>query len=234
MKSNTAHKTVIAAVAVLAALALPMVAGAADTNTPKLVVKDSTGVTDRLVVTDKGYVGVGTSVPLGPIDIISNGITQTSAGLTIAHTTPGATPSASTAPNFSLYRNNTVDAGNNGNLRAGDRLGTFVFGSYVYPVSGASVLQRRGYLIFSAASNWTEASQSTQLDFYTSNVLSTNLAMRIANTGNVGIGTSAPKSKLHVVGIPVYANNAAAITGGLTAGAFYRTGADPDVLCIVH
>ena len=33
---------------------------------------------------------------------------------------------------------------------------------------------------------------------------------------------------------PTYANNAAAITGGLTQGQTYRTGADPDVLCIVH
>jgi len=52
--------------------------------------------------------------------------------------------------------------------------------------------------------------------------------------GNVGIDTSSPTSKLHVVGLPVYADNAAAILGGLTAGAFYRTGGDPDPVCVVH
>jgi hypothetical protein len=33
---------------------------------------------------------------------------------------------------------------------------------------------------------------------------------------------------------PVYANNAAAIAGGLIAGDIYRTGGDPDTICVVH
>ena len=39
---------------------------------------------------------------------------------------------------------------------------------------------------------------------------------------------------LAIVGLPVHANNAAAITGGLAAGDLYRTGADPDMVCVVH
>lgn len=34
--------------------------------------------------------------------------------------------------------------------------------------------------------------------------------------------------------LPVYANNAAAVAGGLTEGEFYRTGGDPDTVCVVH
>ncbi len=34
--------------------------------------------------------------------------------------------------------------------------------------------------------------------------------------------------------LPVYADNAAAIAGGLVAGNFYRTGSDPDTVCVVH
>jgi hypothetical protein len=52
--------------------------------------------------------------------------------------------------------------------------------------------------------------------------------------GSVGIGTTNPTSKLQVVGLPVYANNAAAIAGGLSVGAFYRTGANPDPVMVVH
>lgn len=37
-----------------------------------------------------------------------------------------------------------------------------------------------------------------------------------------------------VPGLPVFANNAAAVTGGLAVGTFYRTGADPDVVCVTH
>jgi hypothetical protein len=48
---------------------------------------------------------------------------------------------------------------------------------------------------------------------------------------NIGMGTTQPKSKLHVTGLPEYLNNADAIAHGLTPGAFYRTG---DVLKVVH
>ena len=47
---------------------------------------------------------------------------------------------------------------------------------------------------------------------------------RFTNSGNLGIGTAAPTSKLQVVGLPTYADNAAATTAGLTAGAFYHNG----------
>ena len=34
--------------------------------------------------------------------------------------------------------------------------------------------------------------------------------------------------------LPIYANNTLAISGGLSAGMFYRTGANPDLVCVVH
>ena len=47
---------------------------------------------------------------------------------------------------------------------------------------------------------------------------------------------SAQKARLDVLlgSLAVYANNAAAKAANLVAGDFYRTGADPDVVCVVH
>jgi len=60
---------------------------------------------------------------------------------------------------------------------------------------------------------------------------STSPISRMLDNGYFGIGTVAPTSKLQVVGLATYADNAAAITGGLTAGAFYiRTGHGLDVV----
>jgi hypothetical protein len=69
---------------------------------------------------------------------------------------------------------------------------------------------------------------NNSIDFYTSDgtaggTQATAILNLSLNGGNVGIGTNFPTSKLQVVGLPVFADNAAATTGGLTVGAFYRT-----------
>lgn len=57
--------------------------------------------------------------------------------------------------------------------------------------------------------------------------------MRITNAGFVGIGKT-PTAKFAVASLPSYANNAAAITGGQTAGDFYTvTGTNPLQVAVV-
>jgi hypothetical protein len=68
---------------------------------------------------------------------------------------------------------------------------------------------------------------SSELDILSSEI-------SISEGIGVGIGTFNPTSPLQVVGLPVYENNAAAVAGGLTPGAFYRTGDDPDLVAVVH
>lgn len=197
MKSNTTHKTIFAAVAVLAALALPMVAGAADTNEPKLVVKDSTGVTDRMVVTDMGRIGIGTSIPEGPIHVVSTGNTAKSAGFVLRHTAEGADPEGDAAPNFSFLRSNTADVPISGVLpRKDDALGFLNFLS----TSGLS----RAQIKVGAEAAWTSANQPSYIRFYTAAYNGTSTAasekMRLTSAGNLGVGVSNPTQKLVVNG----------------------------------
>lgn len=51
-------------------------------------------------------------------------------------------------------------------------------------------------------------------------------------TPKIGIGTSNPQSAFAVVGLPVYADNTAALAGGLVIGDFYRT--STGVLMVVY
>jgi hypothetical protein len=79
-----------------------------------------------------------------------------------------------------------------------------------------------------AASKWTNDATNTRValtnlsDGTTARTADRSFVIR--DNGYVGIGTIAPTSKLQVVGLPTHATNAAAITAGLTAGAFYHTG----------
>lgn len=54
------------------------------------------------------------------------------------------------------------------------------------------------------------------------------------NTGFTSNVNVLPAGGLQVIGLQVFANNAAAIGGGLAVGQFYRTGGDPDPVCVVH
>ncbi len=70
--------------------------------------------------------------------------------------------------------------------------------------------------------------------------LDTGLARNAAGVVEINLGTqngTFGDLKLRTIvatGVPIYANNAAAVAGGLAAGAVYRTNGDPDQLCIVH
>lgn len=74
----------------------------------------------------------------------------------------------------------------------------------------------------------TYANSSIQLGFGNVNTQWDDWSMALPvitlkGDGKVGIGTTTPTSKLQVVGLPTYADNTAALAGGLTSGAFYRT-----------
>ncbi|MFA5927998.1 MAG: hypothetical protein WC838_01685 [Candidatus Margulisiibacteriota bacterium] len=103
-------------------------------------------------------------------------------------------------------------------------------------VGGTNVLANNAYYSSgwkyntTAASNGIILNATGELSFYVSpsgtagtlNPMSERA--RFDTNGNFGINSTSPTAKLQVVGLAEYANNAAAIAAGLTAGAVYRTG----------
>lgn len=122
-------KSMVMGAAILAALTLPMVAGAAN----KLVVNGTDGSTPKMVVTDEGSIGIGTSYPISPLHIAAIGTSASAtdmskAAFNFSYTAYGSNPPVYMSPNFSLYRNNESTT-NSGRPRVGDALGSFGFGS---------------------------------------------------------------------------------------------------------
>ena len=70
--------------------------------------------------------------------------------------------------------------------------------------------------------NEDAGARANSISFLAGNGVGT--VMTVAANGYLGIGTDEPASQLHVMGLPVHADNAAAITAGLTVGAFYHNG----------
>lgn len=66
------------------------------------------------------------------------------------------------------------------------------------------------------------------------NLSSANGGIEISNAGTVILSSSATPPKYSILSLPIFASNAAAISGGLTSNDLYRTGADPDLVCVVH
>lgn len=102
-----------------------------------------------------------------------------------------------------------------------------------YPAGGIALISNNdGGIALMALS--THQGITNSIKFLIGGDATANEKMRLNPAGYLGIGTTNPTSKLQVVGLPVYTTNALAVAGGLSAGAFYRTGADPDHVCVVH
>lgn len=176
----------------LVGVALISAAGLAQAET-RFAVQDATGTADKMVVTDKGYVGVGTNAPTTAIQAKGSSFADTQI---ISHYT-GTDPTGSGG--FLAYRN-----GLNGATpvlpKKGERIGYMLFGSMHsdgFARNGAGVV---GF----ADEDWTSTSIPAYFTFEVAppngGAWSRAERMRITSTGNVGIGTKAPSQRLEVNG----------------------------------
>lgn len=236
---------VILAAAAIVALAVP--AMAAD----KLIVKDAAGTADVFKVTDAGVVtgaklGMGTTTPQAPIHLnypSALGVLAP-AGTTLYSVSTGfagSTQDNSFAADFTVA-DGTATAGMRGAIRGVRSRGTLLAPaaaaaedqvlSVLAGVYSGRVVNNAADISFivdgAVTDGGTQPTTATpvRISFKTRPTGWTWYErMTIKANGNIGINQTAPTSKLHVSGLLTYASNAAAITGGLTAGAFYTDGA---------
>jgi hypothetical protein len=170
------------------------------------------------MVINNGNVGIGTTTPRAKLDVRNGSIIASSATATNGSTIIEGyydqdTTGGSTAVMGTSYSTGGLVLGYG--LRPSNTTPNEFFSAFAH-AGGRSALvnDHQGFHLFSGAVQ-TVAIGSP---------LTMSEKMTVTTAGNVGIGTTAPTSKLQVVGLPVHATNAAAITAGLTAGAFYHAG----------
>lgn len=170
------------------------------------------GLTGSLTANYIPYAFDGDSLANSSIMTYTNGVTVFNSSL------DGATSGSS-----NITHSLTVAGGWRSSFYSDNGYGTEL-AFYTSNLKKAKIYDNYGYTVHSSAYRWSVN------DFNTGN---SKMWVDILNNGNVGIGENyfVPTSKLQVVGLAEYADNAAAITAGLTVGAFYRTG---DLLKVVH
>ncbi|BDV43453.1 hypothetical protein GURASL_23760 [Geotalea uraniireducens] len=172
---------------------MPVMAQAAN----KLIVKDSTGTTDKMVVTDTGSIGVNISSPIYKFHLVGTGDPSTCA---LFVSNPGRATGylATDSGGFSFMRNNDISV-NNGLPRANDRLGYFGFGANI---GGSNRWLTMVQAYSETDANASTSSAPTYLSFGTTGATGYSAVerLRITSVGNIGVGTSSPTQKIEVNG----------------------------------
>ena len=145
------------------------------------------GIEDSAVYEESGHVSIGAGTGLDRLQLV---------GSTPADTRFRITALGTHARIQGVRANGSVGAETA--VLVGQNLGEFAFGGHdgsTYRLSTAAVITQ-------AAEDWNPSALGTHLIFESTAPATTNRVerMRIAANGNVGVGTTTPAAKLHVVG----------------------------------
>jgi hypothetical protein len=185
---------------------------------------------ETMRISSTGLVGIGTATPDSKLTISKNSAAPAAITGTPYLNIVGAN-SESPKLNFDAYANlNTIifrrangTQASPSALVSGDQMGNFAVFGY-----GATsyTTTNRGYILFAADENWTDSAQGSRIAFATTTNGTASAAterMRIDSSGNVGIGTSSPSSKLHVAG-----GSGSTIRNTASAGSSWFVGSNVD------
>jgi hypothetical protein len=195
------------------------------------VFTDSSGdLGDSLIFQTGSFVGIGTTAPAAALDVVGTNPTLR---------VDNYSTNLGDSPNFNfLSARGTVSAPTA--TQSGDNLGQFAANGYNgsgFPASS------KVKVTFVATDNWTASSNGTAISFQTTANTDTTATrterMRIDNTGNIGIGTTAPShtlsfggSQANTLGVEANptaggaGNNLSISAGAAATGATNETGGD--------
>ncbi|QVW33814.1 hypothetical protein KIP69_09370 [Geobacter sulfurreducens] len=183
------RKVMLAVAASVVAL-MPVMAQAAN----KLIVKDATGTVDKMVVTDQGWIGIGTNSPSAGLHLVAPFLSTSQ----VRSHFKGTAANANGGGGFIGLHNN--DAATNGGLpRKDDRLGYLYFGSV--NTQNGTIPLGSGFAA-RAEANWSNTSIPSYYVFETAGVGQTALSerMRLTSDGKLGVNTKTPMQQVEVNG----------------------------------